>query len=97
MRERKEDIPLLAQHFLHKHNLAIGKKIQGFAAETLAAMMKHDWPGNVRELENTVEHAVLVENGLIISPSSLPRNLIPQEKSEALKELGVRDMLNLFE
>ncbi len=97
LRERKEDVSLLAQHFLHKYNLAVGKKIQALAAETLAAMMQYDWPGNVRELENAVEHAVLVESSLIISPSSLPMNLIPQEATKASKELGLRDMLNLFE
>jgi transcriptional regulator with GAF, ATPase, and Fis domain len=97
LRERKEDIALLAQHFLQKYNLAIGKKIQAFAAETLAAMMRYDWPGNVRELENAVEHAVLVEKSLVILPSSLPMNLIPQESPEVSKALGLRDMLNLFE
>jgi transcriptional regulator with PAS, ATPase and Fis domain len=97
LRERKEDIALLAQHFLHKYNLAVGKKIQAFATETLAAMMQYDWPGNVRELENAMEHAVLVENSLVILPSSLPINLIPQESPKASKELGLRDMLNLLE
>jgi transcriptional regulator with GAF, ATPase, and Fis domain len=97
LRERKEDIALLAQHFLQKYNLAIGKKIQAFAAETLAAMMRYDWPGNVRELENAVEHAVLVETNLFISPGSLPMNLTPPEPADASTELGLREMLNLFE
>jgi transcriptional regulator with GAF, ATPase, and Fis domain len=97
LRERKEDLPLLAQHFRHKSNLAIGKKIQGFASETLAAMMQHDWPGNVRELENAVEHAVLVEKTSIISPDSLPMNLTRQPASKASTELGLREMLNLLE
>jgi PAS domain S-box-containing protein len=97
LRERKEDIPLLAQHFLHKYNLAVGKKIQAFASETLAAMRQYDWPGNVRELENAVEHAVLVEKSPVISPDSLPMNLTPKETSEPSTALGLRDMLNLFE
>jgi transcriptional regulator with GAF, ATPase, and Fis domain len=97
LRERKEDVSLLAQHFLHKYNLAVGKKIQAFAAETLAAMVQYDWPGNVRELENAVEHAVLVETNLFISPGSLPMNLTPREPADASTELGLRDMLNLFE
>jgi transcriptional regulator with GAF, ATPase, and Fis domain len=97
LRERKEDIALLAQHFRQKSNLAIGKKIQAFAAETLAAMMAYDWPGNVRELENAVEHAVLVEKSPVISLASLPMNLARQESSETAAELGLRDMLNLFE
>ncbi len=97
LRERKEDIPLLAQHFLHKYNLAVGKKIQAFAAETLTAMMQYDWPGNVRELENAVEHAVLVEKSPVILLASLPMNLAPKETSEDATELGLRDTLNLLE
>jgi PAS domain S-box-containing protein len=97
LRERKDDISMLAQHFLHKYNLAVGKKIQAFTSETLTAMVQYDWPGNVRELENTVEHAVLVEKSLAISPASLPMNLTPKDASESSTELGLRDMLNLFE
>ncbi|MCI0695265.1 sigma-54 dependent transcriptional regulator [candidate division KSB1 bacterium] len=97
LRERKEDISLLAQHFLHQYNLAVGKKIQAFAAETFAAMMQYNWPGNVRELENAVEHAVLIEKSPAISPASLPMNLIPTETSETSTELGLRDTLNLLE
>ncbi len=97
LRERKEDIPLLAQHFLQKYNLAIGKKIQAFAADTIAAMIRHDWPGNVRELENAVEHAVLVEKDAVVSLASLPMNLAPQETSATSAELGLREMLNLLE
>jgi len=97
LREHKEDIPLLAQHFLQKYNLAIGKKIQAFAADTLAAMAQHDWPGNVRELENAVEHTVLVEKDSVISLASLPMNLTPQETSATSAELGLREMLNLLE
>jgi len=97
LRERKEDIPMLAQHFLQKYNLAIGKKIQTFAADTLAAMVQYDWPGNVRELENAVEHAVLVEKDAVVSLASLPMNLAPQETSTTSVELGLREMLNLLE
>jgi PAS domain S-box-containing protein len=97
LRERKEDISLLAQHFLHKYNLAVSKKIQTFAAETLAAMMAYEWPGNVRELENAVEHAVLVEKDAAVSLASLPMNLAPPETSATSAELGLRDMLNLLE
>jgi len=97
LRERKEDLPLLAQHFLQKYNLTIGKKIQIFAVETLAAMMQYDWPGNVRELENAVEHAVLVEKNSVVSLASLPMNLAPPETSTTSVELGLREMLNLLE
>ncbi len=97
LRERKEDIALLAHHFLQKYNLAIGKKIQAFSTNTIAAMMQHDWPGNVRELENAVEHAVLVEKDAVVAVDSLPRNLSPQTTSATAAAPGLREMLNLLE
>ncbi len=101
LRERQEDIPLLAQHFLRKCNQCIGKDIRACAPETLEALMAHDWPGNVRELENAIEHAVIVEKGALITPASLPMNLSGardrQEASGSTAELGLRDMLNLLE
>ncbi|MCF8026234.1 MAG: sigma 54-interacting transcriptional regulator, partial [Desulfobacteraceae bacterium] len=57
LRERKEDIPLLADHFVSKFNRIQGKSVQGVDAEALARLMAHDYPGNVRELENRIEHA----------------------------------------
>ena len=101
LRERKEDIPLLAQHFLNKYSQDVGKKIRTLAAETLALLMEHDWPGNVRELENAIEHAVIVEKASIIRPASLPTNLCrscePKENAEWAVELGLRDKLNFIE
>lgn len=101
LRERKEDIPLLVQHFLRKYNLAVGKEIRELAPETVALMMHHDWPGNVRELRNAVEHAVIVAKGPVILPSHLPSNLImpgaANEPADSSAELSLRDKLNLFE
>ena len=75
LRERKEDIPLLSQHFLHQYTQSLRKEIRALAPETLAVLIEHDWPGNVRELENAIEHAVIVQKGQVILPSSLPMNL----------------------
>jgi len=58
LRERREDIPLLAEHFLRRAAAASGKAIRGFTPEAMAALLRHPWPGNVRELENVVERAV---------------------------------------
>nr|MDJ0812029.1 sigma 54-interacting transcriptional regulator [Desulfobacterales bacterium] len=58
LNERKEDIPMLAKHFLEKYALAMEKNISGFAPAAMRKLMTYDWPGNVRELENTVECAV---------------------------------------
>lgn len=76
LREKKEDIPLLAQHFLRIYSLTVGKEVQALAPETLELMMQYDWPGNVRELKNAVEHAVIVAKGPVILPSNLPSNLV---------------------
>ncbi len=66
LRERKEDIPLLADRFVSKFNRLNQKEIHGLSPEALAALMEHDYPGNVRELENIVEYAsVVCRNGLI--------------------------------
>ncbi len=63
LRERRSDIPLLANHFLKKYAPAAGKSIQTIAKESMEALAGFDWPGNVRELENTIERAVALEQG----------------------------------
>jgi two-component system, NtrC family, response regulator PilR len=63
LRDRREDIPLLVNHFLKKYVLAAGKSILRVSAASLAALCTYDWPGNVRQLENTVERAVALESG----------------------------------
>ena len=60
LRERPEDIPLLAHHFLYRLSHEMGKEVQGFAPEALQRLMLYDWPGNVRELANAVERAVVL-------------------------------------
>ncbi len=72
LRERMEDIPMLAQHFLKKYNERLGKAISGISAEALAILKKYDYPGNVRELENIIERTVALEAGSTILPESLP-------------------------
>jgi two-component system response regulator PilR (NtrC family) len=69
---RREDIPLLAEHFLRKHAASTGKPITGFAPDAMSALCDYDFPGNVRELENIVERAVTLETGSVISRASLP-------------------------
>jgi two-component system, NtrC family, response regulator AtoC len=101
LRERKEDVPLLAQHFLRQYSLAVGKEIHAFAPETLSLLIEHNWPGNVRELENAVEYVVIVEKGPVVLPTSLPMNLTkPRDAKndcEPSAELGLREKLNLLE
>jgi len=61
LRERREDIPLLANHFLKKYGPAAGKSIHALAAASLESLTRYDWPGNIRQLENTIERAVAME------------------------------------
>lgn len=75
LRERKEDIPVLAEHFLRKFNLAMGKTIKGISKEAMRMLMSYSFPGNVRELENIVERALALETQTVILPESLPQKL----------------------
>ncbi|HYT75708.1 MAG TPA: sigma-54 dependent transcriptional regulator [Vicinamibacterales bacterium] len=68
LRERREDIPLLVEHFIRKHAQRAGKRIEGMEPGVLQALQAADWPGNVRELENTVERAVVLSPGAVIGP-----------------------------
>jgi two-component system response regulator PilR (NtrC family) len=72
LRERREDIPLLARHFLEQFRKSMEKAIQGISPEAMGRLEAYDWPGNVRELENTIERAVALENGTEIGTKVLP-------------------------
>ncbi len=72
LRDRKEDIPILAQHFLKKYNDKMTKNIGGVSVEAMEILKKYDYPGNVRELENMIERTVALEGGNTILPESLP-------------------------
>ena len=67
LRERKEDIPLLAQHFLAKYSRELGKKMDGFTPEAMELLLQYDYPGNVRELENILERCITLEPGPLIT------------------------------
>jgi len=72
LRERKEDIPALVQHFLKKFNDRMKRDFKGVAPQAMQRLMLYDWPGNVRELENTIEYAVAMTNQEIITDEFLP-------------------------
>ena len=71
LRERREDIPLLAEHFLKTYGRKLGKTIEGITPEAMRKMMAYDWPGNVRELENKIEHAVAMTAGTRMVPEDI--------------------------
>ncbi len=76
LRRRKEDIPLLIEHFVSRLNRTRGKNISGVSQEALALLMAHDYPGNIRELENIIEHAFVLRDEGQIEPRHLPEDLI---------------------
>jgi len=88
LRERRDDIPLLAEGFLRARAEALGRAIGGFAPEAMKLLLSYSWPGNVRELRNVVDRAVLMEEGPTISPASLPRErfLQPSDFLESARE-----------
>ncbi len=78
LRERRDDVPLLAAHFTHFFNKENAKKIEGVNRAALDCLLAYDWPGNVRELENVIERAVIVCKGALITPNDLPAQIAQQ-------------------
>jgi len=81
LREKKEDIPLLVEHFLEKFGRQMKKEIKGLTPMAMQRLMLHDWPGNVRELENTIEYAVAMTH-----QDTIAENFILQTKNVAISE-----------
>jgi DNA-binding NtrC family response regulator len=90
LREREDDIPLLASHFLEKLGPEKGKEVTGFSPEVMEIFLAHPWPGNVRELENVIEHAVIVAKQNRVLMKDLPQYLL-QTPSSVLKMVSLRD------
>jgi two-component system, NtrC family, response regulator PilR len=84
LHERREDIPLLARHFLERFRKTMEKPIEGISPEAMSKLESYDWPGNVRELENTMERAVALETGTQISLRVLPDRVAGNAPSSAL-------------
>ena len=93
LKERKEDIPLLAYHFLDIYSKEAKKEIKGISREAIKLLLEYHWPGNVRELENTIERAVIMTDQDYLTPSDLPRDLM-EGISEMIKR-GVKDRKSL--
>jgi DNA-binding NtrC family response regulator len=71
LRERREDIPILIDHFVEKHRQRTGKRVDRVEPEVIESLQRYDWPGNVRELENTIERAVVLATGPIMTMSAI--------------------------
>jgi len=99
LREHKEDIPLLAEHFLHRFSQETNKPIDGISREALDEMMLYEWPGNVRELENAIERAVVVGKGRTIMPDDLPifrLEHITVSKDNSLREVEKAHIIQIL-
>ncbi len=97
LKERSDDIPLLARHFLDRYAQKNRKQFKGFTPAAMDALMKHSWPGNVRELENAVERAVILSMGQYISEKDLPAEVVKNyrqdhDSPENMPELGGKSL-----
>lgn len=101
LRERKEDISLLTQHFIQKFNYRFGKQVTGLSREVEKQLASHDWPGNVRELEHTIEAAMNLVEGNTIETEDMPLNFRPTPSAATtgllLEDLPLRDALQQVE
>ena len=104
LRERREDIPLLACHFVAKYSKKCKRLVSGISPETRECLLGYDWPGNVRELENAIERAVVLGNSDVIVPDDLPETLLsiaPQSAAsnfhEAVLEMKKQYILRTLE
>ena len=90
LKERHEDIPMLAHHFLQKWGAGATRTVRGFHPDTLALLKQYRWPGNVRELENAIERAVSLSHGPLLTPEDLPA-AIRQADASAEHRADVQD------
>ena len=101
LRDRKEDIPHLVEHFLRKFEEENGRNGLQFAPASMKALMDYDWPGNVRELENAVERAVVLASGPTLGPDLLPEQLFQNGSRGALgsasEDLAGRSLFEIME
>lgn len=92
LRERREDIPLLAMHFLQQYSTRYRKHISGFDNATLQLMLDYGWPGNIRELDHSVERGVLMAQETSIKPSDLGLRSSPRESTQRLEEMSLEEV-----
>ncbi len=90
--ERREDIPLLAAHFLNEYAKRYRKRLVGFAADAMQAMLAHSWPGNVREIDHAIERAVLLAEGAEIRSVDLALGPVVTDGAPALEDMTLDEV-----
>jgi two-component system, NtrC family, response regulator PilR len=96
LRDRREDVPLLARHFLEHFRNATGKNIEGIEPKAMERLEAYDWPGNVRELENTIERAVALESSKRISQEGLPERILHYYQDQFASEQSAAEPKRLI-
>ena len=97
LRERKQDIPMLVEHFVRQFSEELKKRVSGVDHEAIAMLMAYDWPGNVRELENAIERAMILTDGERITAAALPVSLQRSRRARGETPLNLRVMLDQCE
>jgi two-component system repressor protein LuxO len=88
LRDRKEDVPPLAEHFLERYSAKYGKYFYDFAPEAMQALIEHEWPGNVRELENLIERIVVLNSGSQVTEQMLPPAMLTSRPGRRVPDSG---------
>jgi DNA-binding NtrC family response regulator len=97
LRERRDDIPALVEHFLHKHAQRTGRRVERIDEAVLAALQQYDWPGNVRELENTIERAVVLSPGPVVTARAVSVLSASAPQATGLPSLKLRQNIEWVE
>ena len=96
LRERTEDIPALAHHFLHRFANEVKNNLSEISKDALDKLSAYDWPGNVRELANVIERAVVLGQGLMISPHDLPARIVAARSESQPDGISYRDAMDAY-
>jgi DNA-binding NtrC family response regulator len=96
LRERREDIPALARHFLQRFAKEVKKNLSEISGEALGKLFAYDWPGNVRELANVIERAVVLGQGPEIGPHDLPARIVAAQSEPQSDGISYRDAMDAY-
>jgi len=98
LRDRPEDIPILARHFTKKYSAKMNRQIEKIPAETMTALVNWNWPGNVRELENFIERAVILSRGPALRAplSEIQQDALAQSGSATLEQVEREHIIRVF-
>ncbi len=95
--ERKEDIPLLVNHFIEKYNREMNRHIKGVSNDAMRILMHYEWKGGIRELENVIERAIILADGDYITPADLPPNMVGEQEYLVTHPTTLKQALAEFE